>query len=91
MYVYENHCVPTIKSTSVAIVGGALQITIPNVSKLNGKRWNLIICQAIPSNAGTLPVQIISNGLNYPILSNLGNTLRADMIRPRKRYTIAYG
>lgn len=91
MYVYENCCVPTIKSSAVAIKGTTLQITVPNLTLLNGKAWNLIICQNIPEGADTLEVELLIGTTAYPVLTNLGNSLRGDMLRTRKRYTIAYG
>lgn len=89
----ENDCcIPTVKSQAVAVVGSALQITLPdNLTTRNCKEWKLLICQCIPDSADTLAVQFVVNGTAYPVLSRIGNTLRGDMIRSRTCYRIAYG
>lgn len=93
MYSYRNDCLPIIKSQSVTVEGGSLLITVPTLHLLNGKGWRLVICQAIPDSAATLPVQIVVNGpgTTLPLLTNLGNTMRGDMLRPRKVYKMYYG
>lgn len=88
----NNICIPVVKSTAVAIVGGTLRITLPDgLSLINGKQWDLIICQAIPAGAAALPVQFVVAGIAYPAYCRLGNILRGDMIRSRKSYRLAYG
>lgn len=92
-------CNVTIRSTSLEIVGTApnqtLQINIParNFNELD--RFNLIICQTIPPAAllGSFPVVIMPNGEEAPTTSvnRVANTLRADQIRCRKKYTVYYG
>lgn len=90
-----QYCNRIIKSTSIAVTGTApnqsLTITIPTITLTNLKEYCLIICQSIPSNAGTLPVVISSGGTTIPVLCRKGNTLRADQIRSRRRYKIVYG
>ncbi len=92
MYVYQNECIPTIKPTSMALSGTTLQITLPSdISLLNGKKWHLLICQSIPQGASIGSIVFVVKGVNYPAMNGIGNTLKTDMICPRRRYTLVYG
>lgn len=81
-----------IKTTSVAVVSGVLNLTIPANSFSNLDKFTLYIAQPIPSNAGTLPVSIV-NGTGSAITFNtrFGNLVRADQIRCGKTYCVVYG
>lgn len=89
----ECGCMRTIKSTSVAVVGATLQITIPVVPLENGEEFNLIICQNIPASSGTSVVQIIQQpgGTPVSLFKVCGNFVRADQLRSRRCYKLIYG
>ena len=88
-------CSRLLKSTSVTIEGTApnqtLTITVPTTTLENLENYCLVIAQSLPDGFGTLPV-VISNGTTIiPVMCKKGNTLRADQIRTRVRYSITYG
>lgn len=92
MYIYNNTCIPTIKATNLAMSGTTLQITLPNISLLNGKKWRLLICQNLPVPEGTIgDIVFIVNGTNYPAMNGIGNNLKTDMLPKRKPVTLIYG
>lgn len=92
MYIYNNTCIPTIKATNLAMSGTTLQITLPNISLLNGKKWKLLICQNLPVPEGTIgDVVFVVNGTNYPAMNGMGNNLKTDMLPKRKPVTLIYG
>lgn len=91
MYVYQNNCIPMIKPVSVALSGTTLQITLPALSLLNGKKWHLVICQSLPQGTEIGSVEFIVNGTTYPGVNGIGNELKTDMLKARKRFTIIYG
>lgn len=88
-------CNHFIKSSAVAVTGTSpnqvLTVTIPTTAFINLDEYCLAICQAIPSNAGSLPVKIANGSNTYNVICRKGNTLRADQIRSKRRYKITYG
>lgn len=88
-------CNRLLKSTSVEITGTApnqvLTITIPTITLENLENYCLVIAQSLPSDFGTLPVVILNGTTTIPVMCKKGNTLRADQIRTRCRYSITYG
>lgn len=90
-----NQCKKLIKSTSVAIANSApnqvLAVTIPQTVFENLQNYCLVLCQAIPSGAGTLPVVLVNGTTSIPVMCKKGNTLRADQVKSRCRYSITYG
>lgn len=91
----ECCCEKIIKSISVKVSDTNLQIEIPNIDLYEFKKFDLVLCQSIPSSAvlNSYPVQFIITGTTTPIaaLNRIGNTLRADQIRTRKLYNMVYG
>lgn len=77
-----------VASSSVAIVSGNMQITIPNQTIFNGECIDLIIIQPLPTSATPIPVVIIVNGATIPLYNKCGNKVYSDQIRTRKRYLI---
>lgn len=77
-----------ILSTAVAIVGGNMQITIPNQTLFNREIINLIIAQTIPVSANPIPVTVLVNGVSIPLYNKCGNKVYSDQIRPRNRYQL---
>lgn len=84
----------TVKSSAVTLTGGSLYITLPGIQLAtlsNLQRLNVIICQSIPSGAGTAQVFLSDGTTNLPINVETGNYLHADQIRCRKCYPMIYG
>ena len=90
-----NCCNRLLKSTSVEITGTApnevLTITVPTTTLENLENYCLVIAQNLPSGFGTLPVVILNGTTTIPVMCKKSNTLRADQIRTRCRYSITYG
>ena len=85
----------TVKSTSVALSGGNLVISVSglDLSTLsNGQLLNVIVCQNLPSGI-TVEQVYVSDGTNtLPIrVKTTGNNLRADQVRTRTMYKMIYG
>lgn len=87
-------CSRFLKSDAVAVTGTApsqvLTVTVPQKTLTNLESYCLIICQSVPAGL-TIPVVIADGSRVLPILCKKGNTLRADQIRGRKRYSVTYG
>lgn len=84
----------TVKTSAVTLTGGSLYLTLPgvNIATLsNLQKLNVIICQSIPSNAGTAQVFLSDGTTNLPINVVTGNYLRADQIKCRRVYKMIYG
>ncbi len=86
-----NNCILTVKSTSVVVTGGNLEITIPEVTLTNHQPFRLIICQSIPADAAVDQVILINGTTQIPMLVRTGNYLRADQVRCRRCYDLVYG
>ena len=82
-----------IKVTEAAVSGGTLVLATNVTGKTyeNGERIVFCICTTIPASATIVPVEITINGVNIPILDNLGNTLQSDQIRSRQPYVAVWG
>lgn len=86
------NCQKLIKSTSIELVESCLVITIPEFEFENLEQYCLVLCQSIPSDATTERVTITDGETSYTtVLTRYGNFVRADMLRTRRRYVIAYG
>lgn len=84
----------TVKSSAVTLTGGNLYIVLPGIklsTLSNLQRLNVIICQTIPSNAGTAQVFLNDGTTNLPVNVETGNYLHADQIRCRRCYPMIYG
>lgn len=91
MYMYENRCIPTIKPISLELDGNDLYIELPNLTLLNGKKWNLILCRCIPKGKSIGDVVFIVGTEKLKAINGIGNDLKTDMLRSRRRYTLTYG
>lgn len=88
-----------IKSTSVAYnattaeAASNLLITLPNVTLANGQVFTVDICQSFPEiPSGDNPqVMIVINSSPYPVYLQMGNYVRANSLRCRRRLTLVYG
>lgn len=88
-----------IKSTSVAYNAATadapsnLLITLPNVTLTNGQIFTLDICQSIPEiPASDNPqVMLVINSSPYPVYLQMGNYVRANSLKCRRRLTMVYG
>ena len=85
----------TVKSTSVAVSGTNLIITVSglNLATLtNEQLLNVIVCQSIPSTVVTEQVYLSDGTTNLPIrVKTTGNNLRADQVKCRTVYKMIYG
>lgn len=88
-----NCCDRLIKSISVEISGVSpnqiLQITVPPHTFTENYKFCLVVCQTIPTN--NYPVEIISGTETISVLNRIGNTLRGDQIKSRKKYSAVFG
>lgn len=77
-------CSNFVKSTSIAVSGTVLQITIPNQPLRNGQKLCIALCQSIPDTiTQTMQVQIIVDGTKLPVITPCGNYVYADQLRSR--------
>ena len=80
-------CCHFVKTTSVALVGGVLQLTIPSPQVILQNKQKVCICvaQSIPDTATSADtVSIVINGTAYPLRTRCGNNVHSDQIRSRK-------
>lgn len=87
-------CVKTYKTSAVTVTGGALYLTIPGVqfnTLPNYTQFKVVICQTIPSTAGTGQVYLSDGITNVPVYNMSGNYLRADEIKCRNCYPMVFG
>lgn len=88
-----------IKSTSVAYNAATtdapsnLLITLPSVTLANGQVFTLDICQSIPTIPATdnPQVMIVINESPYPVYLQMGNYVRANGLKCRRRLTMVFG
>lgn len=83
-------CPNLVASTEVAVAANELQITIPAMTINNNEKICLLIAQAIPAGADTLPVVILNGigGTVIQMINRCGDGVRADQIRSRKIYNL---
>uniref|UniRef100_A0AAU8AZI2 Uncharacterized protein n=1 Tax=Dulem virus 36 TaxID=3145754 RepID=A0AAU8AZI2_9CAUD len=82
-------CTHFVRTTSVALVAGVLQLTIPSptVQLTNGEKICICVAQSIPTGITSAnTVAIVINGVEYPLRTRCGNNVHADQIRSRKVY-----
>ena len=81
---YIDSCEHLVRSTSIAVVGTTLQITIPTAIK-NKQYLCIVIAQNIPSNVtADMNVQIVNGSSTLNILTPCNNFLYADQLTCRK-------
>ena len=84
------HCI-RINSVSSTATEFLLETTITNTTIYNGQRIRFCIQADIPSTTTVVPVFIVVNGVNIPLMDALGNTLQSDQIRNCLCYTAVFG
>ena len=89
----------TLKATSYEVSGTELKINVSpictckgTITQLcNGEDFKLITCLPFPSVTTLVPVILVLNDVEYPMLTLNGNTLMSDQIRCRQCYRIQFG
>ena len=80
-----NQCPYLVKSTDIAIVGTALQITIPTMTLTNKQPLCVVLAQPIPSGVtADMNVQIVDGASTLNVTTCSSNFLYADQIACRK-------
>ena len=80
-----HQCPYLVKSTSIAIVGTALQITIPTVTLTNKQPLCVVLAQSIPSGVtADMNVQIVDGTSTLNVVTCSSNFLYADQLACRK-------
>lgn len=89
-YFYTNGatcagCPNIVKSTSVALSGTNLQITIPATVLKNHQKLCVAICQSIPGTiTPNTTVTVISGNAKINLIDCCGNYVYADQLRARR-------
>ena len=80
-----NSCDRLVRSTSIAIVGTTLQVTIPTTAIKNKQCLCVVLAQSIPSTVtADMNVQIVNGSSTLNILTPCDNFLYADQLTCRK-------
>lgn len=80
-----NSCEHLVRSTSIAVVGTTLQVTIPTTSIKNHQCLCVVLAQSIPSTVtADMNVQVVNGSSTLNILTPCDNFLYADQLTCRK-------
>ena len=80
-----NSCERLVRSTSIAVVGTTLQVTIPTTAIKNHQCICVVLAQSIPSTVtADMNVQIVNGSSTLNILTPCDNFLYADQLTCRK-------
>ena len=80
-----NSCERLVRSTSIAVVGTTLQVTIPTTVIKNHQCLCVVLAQSIPSTVtADMNVQIVNGSSTLNILTPCDNFLYADQLTCRK-------
>ena len=80
-----NSCERLVRSTSIAVVGTTLQVTIPTTAIKNKQCLCVVLAQSIPSTVtADMNVQIVNGSATLNILTPCDNFLYADQLTCRK-------
>ena len=80
-----NSCERLVRSTSRAVVGTTLQVTIPTTAVKNRQCLCVVLAQSIPSTVtADMNVQIVNGSSTLNILTPCDNFLYADQLTCRK-------
>lgn len=86
-------CKHFIRSTTIAVTGGQVVITIPSEIVRNREKFCICLAQNIPTEATAntpVVVQVTDNATLYSLLTKCGNRVWGDQLRSRKvLHTIA--
>ena len=78
-------CPYLVKSTSIAIVGTELDITIPTTTLSNKQPLCVVLAQSIPAGVtADMPVKIIDGATTLSVVTPACNFLYADQLACRK-------
>lgn len=86
-----NNCIPTIRSCGIVVEKNNVTINLPDIQLINGKHYNLVICQCIPNPCPVGDVTFKVCGNTIPGMDAIGNALKTDMLCSRTRYDMVYG
>lgn len=80
-----NNCPNLVKSTSIAVNGDILEVTIPQMQLTNGSKLCVILCQAIPDTiTAAMSVQVVSGTTKLYVFNKCGNLIYADQLFTRR-------
>ena len=80
-----NSCERLVRSTSIAVVGATLQITIPTTTIKNRQCLCVVLAQSVPSNVtADMNVQIVNGSSTLNVLTPCDNFLYADQLTCRR-------
>ena len=80
-----NSCDRLVRSTSIAVVGTTLQVTIPTTAIKNRQCLCVVLAQSIPGTVtADMNVQIVNGSSTLNILTPCDNFLYADQLTCRK-------
>ena len=80
-----NYCEHLVRSTSIAVVGTTLQVTIPTTAIKNKQCLCVVLAQSIPSTVtADMNVQIVNGSSTLNILTPCDNFLYADQLTCRR-------
>lgn len=78
-------CAHFLKSTSIAVVGGTLRITLPRETVCNKERICICLAQPIPGTVTpNMVVTVLIGTVPFNIINKSGNFMYADQLRSRK-------
>lgn len=84
-------CNNVINTTSVAVSGTNLVLTVPTTTFENCERYVIRVAQAIPATATNLMPVVVQIGTDttlYPIVRKCGHYLYANQIRTNRNYAV---
>ena len=85
-------CNRLLKSTSYQVLDDVFYInTNGTFTPTNRMGFTLVLCQTIPAQSSILPVSIVVNNVNYPLLDRFGNRVMITDLCTRVPYAIAFG
>ena len=80
-----NSCERLVRSTSIAVVGTTLQVTIPTTAIKNHQCLCVVLAQSIPSTVtADMNVHIVNGSSTLNVLTPCDNFLYADQLTCRK-------
>lgn len=82
-----------IKITTVTVSDTQflLETSITNATIYNGQRVRLCVHANIPATSTVVPVFLVINGENIPLMDSIGNTLQSDQVRNCYCYCGVFG
>lgn len=82
-----------ILKATLAVVEGNITLTLPNTKEALTNRdcLKFYITSNIPTDNPLGTVSIIVNGVTFPLVTILGNSVRIEQLRSRYVYTVQLG